>query len=86
MLANDAAQKRVTFRCTGTGFGESDTFASQLHWDVEFLSGVLGVLNSAVNYIGRCDVGCLSKNSLLREVSWKILVLEGRICIFRRDI
>ena len=62
MLANDIAQKRVAFRCAGAGFRESDAFASQLHWEVEFLSGVLEVLNCAVSYIGHCDAGCFSKS------------------------
>ena len=40
--------KGDAFRCTGAGFRESDTFASQLHWDLQFQSGGLEVLNRAV--------------------------------------
>ena len=43
-----SCKKDDAFRCAGTGFRESDTFASQLHWDLQFQSGVLEVLNRAV--------------------------------------
>ena len=29
-------KKGDAFRCTGVGFRESDTFALQLHWDLQF--------------------------------------------------
>ena len=43
-----SCKKGDAFRCTGAGFRESDTFASQFHWDLQFPSGVLEVLNRAV--------------------------------------
>ena len=43
-----SCKKGDAFRCTGAGFRESDTFASQLQWDLLFQSGVLEVLNRAV--------------------------------------
>ena len=43
-----SCKKGDAFRCTGAGFRESDTFASQLYWDLQFQSGVLEVLNRAV--------------------------------------
>ena len=43
-----SCKKGDAFRCTGAGFHESDTFASHLHWDLQFQSGVLEVLNRAV--------------------------------------
>ena len=38
-------KKGDAFGCTGAGFRESDTFASPLHWDLQFQSCVLEVLN-----------------------------------------
>ena len=43
-----SCKKGDAFRCTGAGFRESDTFASYFHWDLQFQSGVLEVLNRAV--------------------------------------
>ena len=43
-----SCQKGDAFRFAGAGFRESDAFASQLHWDLQFQSGVLDVLNCAV--------------------------------------
>ena len=43
-----SCKKGDAFRCTGAGFRESDTFASQFHSDLQFQSGVLEVLNRAV--------------------------------------
>ena len=43
-----SCKKGDAFRCTGAGFRESDTFASHLHRDLQFQSGVLEVLNRAV--------------------------------------
>ena len=54
-------------RCTGAGFRESDTCASPLHWDLQFQSGVLEVLNRAVTsgYIGICSCKVASKAPFL---------------------
>ena len=43
-----SCKKGDACRCTGTRFCESDMFASQVHWDLQFQSGVLEVLNRAV--------------------------------------
>ena len=43
-----SCKKGDAFRCTGAAFRESDTFASQLYWELQFQSGVLEVLNRAV--------------------------------------
>ena len=43
-----SCKKGDACRCTGAGFRESDTFASQLHWDWQFQSGALQVFNRAV--------------------------------------
>ena len=41
-------KKGDAIRCAGAGFRESDAFASQLHWDLQFQSGVLEVFHRAV--------------------------------------
>ena len=46
-----SCRKGDAFRCTGTRFRESDTFASYLHWDLLFQSGVLEVLNRAAKSV-----------------------------------
>ena len=43
-----AGRLKRRFCCTGAGFRESETFASQLFWDLQFQNGVLEVLNLAV--------------------------------------
>ena len=43
-----SCKKGDAFRCAGAGFRESETFASQFHWDLQFQSCVLEVLNRAV--------------------------------------
>ena len=43
-----SCKKGDAFRCTGAGFRESETFASQFHWDLQFQSCVLEVLNRSV--------------------------------------
>ena len=48
-ISGMSCKKGDAFRCAGAGFRESDTFASQLHWDLQFQSGVLEVLNRAVS-------------------------------------
>ena len=45
-----SCKKGDAFRCTGAGFRESETFASQLYWDLQFQNGVLEVLNRAVTW------------------------------------
>ena len=80
---------------TGAGFRESETFASQLYWDLQFQSGVLEVLNRAVRLgfamqsvcseIRFCEKSRVKRSfwklgsSLLVKVSWKMLVLEAWI-------
>ena len=48
-----SCKKGDAFRCTGAGFRESDTFASHLHWDLQFQSGVLESVESCCS-IGIC--------------------------------
>ena len=43
-----SCKKGNAFRCTGAGLRESDAFASQLHRDLQFQSGVLEELNGTV--------------------------------------
>ena len=86
------------FRCTGAGFRESDTFASHLHWDLQFQSGVLEVLSHAVplgfamqivcSEVRFCEKYRVKRSfwkfglSLLVKVSWKMLVLKAWIVTF----
>ena len=90
------------FRCTGAGFRESETFASQLYWDLQFQSGVLEVLNRAVTvgfamqsvcsevrFCEKSRVKCSFWKlglSLLVKVSWKMLVLEAWIVTFGESL
>ena len=86
------------FRCTGAGIRESDAFASQLHWDLQFQSGVLEVLHRTVTLgfamqivcseVRFCEKSRVKRSfwklglSLLVKVSWKTLVLEAWIVSF----
>ena len=79
------------FRCTGAGIRESDAFASQLHSDLQFQSGVLQVLHRAVTLgfamqivcseVRFCEESRVKRSfwklglSHLVKVSWKTLVL-----------
>ena len=90
------------FRCTGAGFRESDTFASHLHWDLQFQSGVLEVLNRAVplgfamqivsSEVRFCEKSRVKRSfwkfglSLLVKVSWKMLVLKAWIVTFGESL
>ena len=73
-----SCKKGDAFRCTGAGFRESDTFASHLHWDLQFRSGVLEVLNRAV------PLGFAFARWL--EVSLEMLVLEACIVTFGESL
>ena len=44
------------FRCTGAGFREIDTFASQFHWDLQFQSCVLRCWTALLHWDLRCRV------------------------------
>ena len=82
-------KKGDAFRCTGAGFRESDTFASQLHWDLQLQSGALEVLNRAVTLgfamqivcseVRFCEKSRVKRSfwklgvSLLVRVSWKLV-------------
>ena len=86
------------FRCTGAGFRESETFASQLLWDLQFQSGVLEVLNRAVTLgfamqsvcseVRFCEKSRVKRSfwklglSLFVKVSWKMFVLEAWLVTF----
>ena len=90
------------FRCTGAGFRESETFASQLYWDLQFQSGVFEVLNRAVplgfamqsvcSEVRFCEKSRVKRSlwklglSLLVKVSWKTLVLEAWIVTFGESL
>ena len=86
------------FRCTGAGLREIHTFASQFHWDLQFQSGALEVLNRAVRLgfalqsvcseVPFCEKFRVKRSfwklglSLLVEVSCKTLILEAWIVTF----
>ena len=90
------------FRCTGAGFRESETFASQLYWDLQFQSGVLEVLNRAVTLgfamqsvcseVRFCEKSRVKRSfwklglSLLVKVSWKMLVVEAWLVTFGENL
>ena len=90
------------FHCRGAGFRESETFASQLHWDLHFQSGVFEVLNRAVplgfamqsvcSEVRFCEISRVKRSfwklglSLLVKVSRKMLVLEAWIVTFGESL
>ena len=90
------------FRCTGKGIRESDAFASQLHWDLQFQSGVFEVLHRAATLRFAMQIVCSEvrfceksrvKRSfwklglpLLVKVSWKMLVLQACIVTFSESL
>ena len=90
------------FHCTGAGFRESETFASQLFWDLQFQSGVFEVLNRAVplgfamqsvcSEVRFCEKSRVKRSfwklglSLLVKVSCKMLVLEAWLVTFGESL
>ena len=74
-----SCKKGDAFGCAGAGFRESDTFASQLHWDLQFQSGVLEVLNHAVPLGIAMQIVC-------SEVRCQTLVLEAWIVTFGESL
>ena len=75
-----SCKKGDVFLCAGAGFRESETFASQLHWGLQFQSGVLEVLNRAVTLgLARQIVGSKVR---ICEKSHVKLVLEAWIINF----
>ena len=60
-------QKGDVFRRTGAGFRESNTFAAQLHRNLQCQSGVLRVLNCPVTF--RFAIARLLQKCLFRDMS-----------------
>ena len=73
-----SCKKGDAFRCAGAGFRESDTFASQLHWDLQFQGGVLGVLNRSATLgfaVARwLEKLCFCDNSQVKRRFWRMCV------------
>ena len=99
------ARKSYNFGCleeSDAGFRESDTLASHFHWDLQFQSGVLEVLNRAVPLGFAMQSVCFEvrfceksrgkrsfwklRVSLFVKVSWKMLVLKAWIVTFGESL
>ena len=90
------------FAAAGAGIRESETFESQLHWNLQFQSQVLEVLNGAVTLgfvmqtfyprVRFCEKSRGKRSfwklglSLLVKLSWKMLALEAWILTFGESL